>query len=77
MLKSNQTVFNMCCFVVHLQFTQSADVTSKDDLTVLLVQYSPSIVIAVLNGVVPLVFGIVVKGEDYSQPMVVKITLIR
>ncbi|KAL5018437.1 hypothetical protein ScPMuIL_004159 [Solemya velum] len=58
-------------------FTQSADVTSKDDLTVLLVQYSPSIVIAVLNGVVPLVFGIVVKGEDYSQPMVVKITLIR
>lgn len=44
---------------------------------VLLVEFLPSLTITALNGIVPLIFGIVVKAENYTPEGTIKITLIR
>ncbi|XP_033630568.1 transmembrane channel-like protein 7 [Asterias rubens] len=43
----------------------------------LLIGYLPSITITILNGVVPLIFNVVVRFEDYSPQFEISITLVR
>ena len=42
-----------------------------------LIQYLLSIVIAVLNGLLPVLFKFLVKWEDYTPAFVTNITLVR
>lgn len=51
--------------------------TNNDALIVLLVEFLPSLTITALNGIVPLIFGLVVKAENYTPEFTIKITLIR
>eukprot|EP00105_Crassostrea_gigas_P005920 XP_011419672.1 PREDICTED: transmembrane channel-like protein 7 isoform X1 [Crassostrea gigas] len=51
--------------------------TNNDAIVVLLVEFLPSLTITALNGIVPLIFGIVVKAENYTPEFTIKITLIR
>ncbi|XP_061181691.1 transmembrane channel-like protein 7 isoform X2 [Saccostrea echinata] len=51
--------------------------TDNDNFVILLVEFLPSLTITALNGIVPLIFGIVVKAEDYTPEFTIKITLIR
>ncbi|XP_056020163.1 transmembrane channel-like protein 7 isoform X5 [Ostrea edulis] len=51
--------------------------TTNDNIVVLLVEFLPSLTITALNGIVPLIFGIVVKAENYTPEGTIKITLIR
>ncbi|KAK7483763.1 hypothetical protein BaRGS_00024979, partial [Batillaria attramentaria] len=61
--------------------TKNADskkrATVKESLEQLVVQYLPSIAITSLTTVLPIVYDIVVLGEDYSSEFVIKITLLR
>nr|XP_022314925.1 transmembrane channel-like protein 7 isoform X3 [Crassostrea virginica] len=51
--------------------------TNNDAFIVLLVEFLPSLTITALNGIVPLIFGLVVKAENYTPEFTIKITLIR
>lgn len=51
--------------------------TNNDAIIVLLVEFLPSLTITALNGIVPLIFGLVVKAENYTPEFTIKITLIR
>ncbi|XP_062581702.1 transmembrane channel-like protein 7 isoform X2 [Saccostrea cucullata] len=51
--------------------------TTNDNIVILVVEFLPSLTITALNGIVPLIFGIVVKAEDYTPEFTIKITLIR
>ena len=43
----------------------------------LIVEFLPSLTITILNVIVPLFFGLLVKLEDYTEDVVIKLTLIR
>ncbi|XP_052781485.1 transmembrane channel-like protein 7 isoform X2 [Mya arenaria] len=59
-------------------FTTDPNVADNyHSLVILLVEFLPSIVIGLLNGMYPVIFGILVKFEDYRPVTVIKITLIR
>ncbi|XP_050394556.1 transmembrane channel-like protein 7 [Patella vulgata] len=48
-----------------------------DQILVFIVEFLPSIVITVLNAVLPLVFELVIQLEHYTQEFVIKLSLIR
>ena len=60
-----------------LQFTTSMDAKSYSKIVVALVQFLPSIIIAVFNGVSPIIFQLLVKFEDYKPSTVIKLTTLR
>ena len=62
------------CF---LQLISAVDYTSRSSIEQFLIQYMVSFTLAVLNGVVPVIFKFVVEWEDYSPVFEVNITLIR
>lgn len=51
--------------------------SSSGSVLVLLISFLPSLTITILNVIIPLIFEILVKAEDYTEDMVVKLTLIR
>jgi len=66
------------CFKFVFQFTTRANVENDYHAFVLLfVEFLPSIVIGLLNGIYPLIFDILVKFEQYRPAFVIKISLIR
>lgn len=67
-------------FLTSISIQFLADPNSKTDndaFVVLLVEFLPSLTITALNGIVPMIFGIVVKAENYTPEFMIKITLIR
>ncbi|XP_060601811.1 transmembrane channel-like protein 7 isoform X1 [Ruditapes philippinarum] len=60
------------------EFTTDPDVENKyHSLVILVVQFLPSIVIGLLNGIYPLIFDVLVIFEKYRPAFVIKISLIR
>ena len=68
---------NTSCFFVYFQFTTRSDIDDYNQFLVLLIEFLPSIVIGVLNGIYPLLFELLVLAENYRPATVVKLTLIR
>lgn len=58
-------------------FTTSSDAANYHSLVLLLVEFLPSIVIGLCNGIYPLIFGILVNFEEYRPAFVIKISLVR
>lgn len=66
------------CVCLYIQFTTQPDVAKNyHSLLILLVQFLPSIVIGVLNGLYPVIFGILGKFEGFRPATEVNFQLIR
>lgn len=50
---------------------------SSGSVVILLVEFLPSLTITLLNVIIPLLFEVLVKAEDYTEEFVIKITLVR
>ncbi|XP_071128765.1 transmembrane channel-like protein 7 isoform X5 [Mytilus edulis] len=50
---------------------------SSGSVVILLVEFLPSLTITFLNVIIPLLFEVLVKAEDYTAEFVIKITLVR
>ncbi|XP_060079989.1 transmembrane channel-like protein 7 [Ylistrum balloti] len=55
----------------------STETTSSDSFVLLLIQYLPSITLGALNGILPIIFQILIKFEDYTTGFALKLHLIR
>jgi len=63
---------------IHPQFTTDPNVKNDyHSLVILLVEFLPSIVIGLLNGIYPVIFDLLVKAEGYRPATVIKVNLIR
>lgn len=70
--------YKLWLFFRSFKFLAAPDAkTNNDAIIVLLVEFLPSLTITALNGIVPLIFGLVVKAENYTPEFTIKITLIR
>ncbi|XP_041474557.1 transmembrane channel-like protein 7 isoform X1 [Lytechinus variegatus] len=64
-------------FTTDFAVLNSSKPVTTDAFASLLISYLPSITITLLNGVVPMIFNVVVRFEDYSPQFEISITLIR
>ncbi|XP_072167923.1 transmembrane channel-like protein 7 [Diadema setosum] len=64
-------------FTTDFAVLNSSKPVTTDAFASLLISYLPSITITLLNGVVPLIFNVIVRFEDYSPQFEISITLIR
>ncbi|XP_033739137.1 transmembrane channel-like protein 7 isoform X4 [Pecten maximus] len=55
----------------------STETTSDDTFVLLLIQYLPSITLGALNGLLPIIFELLIKFEDYTTQFAMKLHLIR
>ncbi|XP_021352352.1 transmembrane channel-like protein 7 isoform X1 [Mizuhopecten yessoensis] len=55
----------------------STETTSSDSFVLLLIQYLPSITLGALNGLLPIIFEVLIKFEDYTTQFAMKLHLIR
>ncbi|KAK3089292.1 hypothetical protein FSP39_002448 [Pinctada imbricata] len=58
-------------------FLSSGKSQTEDNFVVLLVEFLPSLTITALNAVIPIIFGLVIKAEDYTPAFTIQYTLIR
>lgn len=64
-------------FTTDFAVLNSSKPVTENAFAQLLISYLPSITITLLNGVVPMIFNVVVRFEDYSPQFEISITLIR
>lgn len=78
-LRINCSILYLLTSVYPFFQNQFKDVKDQDqnDIVKLFVQYLPSIAMSIINILVPMVFNVVIRAEDYTPPMVIKITLFR
>ncbi|XP_071813484.1 transmembrane channel-like protein 7 isoform X2 [Apostichopus japonicus] len=69
--------FFIIFYVTNFSIGNTTNPLSDNALVQLLISFLPSIMITVLNGIIPVVFNVMVKFEDYSPQFEIGITLLR
>ncbi|XP_072043479.1 transmembrane channel-like protein 7 [Amphiura filiformis] len=69
--------FYLIYFTTDFAVLNSTSALSNNNFVDLLISFLPSITITILNGVVPMIFNVIVRFEDYSPQFEITITLVR